>query len=365
MKRVGIIGTGLIGGSIALALKKKRGSDFFTLGFDLSRESLEKAVRAGAIDLSCGSIEELVKKSDIVIVATPFEAVPSVFEAIGPYLEDEKVVTDVCSLKKPVQELAEKIFPDPAVFVGGHPMAGSERGGFDAAHHELFVGRSYIITPTPQTSEKALAALSGLIKVLGARPVMLSPEEHDLAVAFSSHLTHIISWCLVATALRERIAEIGARFGGPSYRDATRVAMASPEMWASILKGNRENILKAIEIFEQELKEFKRKIDRGSSEEILNMLLPIREKRFEIYRSLEPGAEIYRLEVVIPNRPGQLARVATLLSGEGVNIENIEMVHGEGQGLLFIDIAGRETAEKALSILIHEGFDAAIEAKGE
>jgi len=364
MKRVGIIGTGLIGGSIALALKKRAGDKFFISGFDLSQTTLERARLAGAIDKPCATIAELVSSSDIIVVATPLEAIEPVFEAVASHIGENQVITDVCSLKKPVQDLAEKIFPDSSLFVGGHPMAGSEKGGFDAAHHELFVGRSYILTPTAKTSEKALAEISGLIRVLGARPVILSPDEHDFAVAYSSHLTHVISWSLVAVAAKHRTAEIGARFGGPSYRDMTRVAMAPPEMWSSILKGNKQHVLRAIELFERELQEFKQKIERGDAAELANMITPIREKRFEIYRSYEPEGKIYRLEVVLPNRPGQLARVASLLSSEGINIENIEMVHGEGQGLLFVDIIGEETADKALKLLLQKGFEAAIETGG-
>lgn len=365
MKRVGIIGTGLIGGSIALALKKRAGSDFYIYGFDLSRATLKRAKEAGALDRPCTSIEELVCSSDIVLVATPFEAIEPVFEAVAAHLKENQVVTDVCSLKKPVQDIAERILPDPSLFVGGHPMAGSEKGGFDAAHHELFVGRSYILTPTARTSEKALAEVNSLIRALGARPVILSPDEHDFAVAYSSHLTHVISWSLIGVAAKHRTAEIGARFGGPSFRDMTRVAMASPEMWSSILKGNKEYILQAIELFERELEEFKEQIKRGDAAKLARMIAPIREKRFEIYRSYEPEGRIYRLEVVLPNRPGQLAQVAALLSGEGINIENIEMVHGEGQGLLFVDIAGKETANRALKLLLQKGFEAAIEAGGD
>lgn len=364
MKKVGVIGLGLIGGSISLALKNRYKDEVYIYGYDLNDRSALKALSSGALDEILGSPSEVASKAELVIIATPMESVEPVLREISSVDLSTKVITDVCSLKSKVVEAAESLLPNPENFVGGHPMAGSEKGGFDAAHHEIFTGRPYIITPTDATSEFAIGEVHWLIRSIGARPVSLSPEEHDLAVAFNSHLTHVVSWAIVSLATKDRIADVAARFGGPSYREMTRVSMSSPSLWSQILSQNSSNVARAIEMLIKELNSFKEVVESGSRELIEEKIKPIREKRFEIYRTAEERAEIYRVEVVLPNRPGQLARVTSLLGKEGINIENIEMVHGEGQGLLFIDLSGQENALQALKVLKENGFEVSISGEG-
>lgn len=360
MKKIAVIGLGLIGGSVSLALKRKHKDKVYIYGYDLKKEHLSKALNASAIDQSAESIVEAVKEADIIIVATPVSSIKDVFQEISASENTKAVVTDVCSLKSIVCELAKKYLLVPENFIGGHPMAGSEKGGFDAAHHEIFVGRPYILTPLANTSEKAMQEAHWLIKSLGAKPAVLSPEEHDFAVAYSSHLTHLISWAIVSVALSNRTADIAAKFGGPSFREMTRVSMSSPELWAQILVENREKIQKAAELFLEKFNDLKKELEEGDTKSIQEKIKAIRDKRFEIYRVSEAGGKIYRLEVVLPNKPGQLAKVTSILSKEGINIENIEMMHGEGQGLLFVDISGKENAELALKALRNEGFEASV-----
>lgn len=364
MKKVGVIGLGLIGGSISLALKNKYKDQVHIYGYDVSAETASKALNSGAVDEVLVSPVEVASKADITVIATPLDSFEEVIKQISSADLSGKVVTDVCSLKSWVVEVAESTLENPENFVGGHPMAGSEKGGFDAAHHEIFTGRPYIITPTERTSERAIGEVHWLIRSIGARPVTLSPEEHDLAVAFNSHLTHVVSWAIVSLSLKDKIADIAARFGGPSYREMTRVSMSSPALWAQILSQNSHRVSKAIEMLISELKSFKEIVESGSRELIEEKIKPIRQKRFEIYRAAEEKAEIYRLEVVLPNKPGQLAKVTSLLGKQGINIENIEMVHGEGQGLLFIDLSGQENAVQALNVLKENGFEVSISGEG-
>ncbi|MCX7831794.1 MAG: prephenate dehydrogenase/arogenate dehydrogenase family protein [Actinobacteria bacterium] len=364
MKKVGIVGVGLIGGSIALALKNKYKDKVYIYGYDLNKEHIRKAKEVGAIDECFEEGAQVVQSSDLIIVATPLDKVKEVFQYIAKHQTPDKVVTDVCSLKMKVHKLAETILPYPENFIGGHPMAGSEKGGFDAAHHEIFIGKPYIITPVENTSEMAISEVHWLIKSLGAKPVTLTPEEHDYAVAYNSHLTHVISWAIVSMALKDRTADIAARFGGPSYRDMTRVSMSSPSLWSLILSENKDKVSKAIDLCIKEIISLKSAIESGSREEIEKIIKPARDKRFEIYRASEAKGKIFRLEVVLPNKPGQLAKVTALFGQQGINIENIEMVHGEGQGLLFVDVCGEENAERALSILQAAGFEATISQDG-
>ncbi len=366
MKKVGIVGLGLIGGSIARAIKKSSEENVFISAFDTNRSVLQVALFEGVIDAQSESIKEITENSDLIVVATPLSEIENVFAEIGRFITSNTVVTDVASLKVPVIEIARRHLPEPSMFVGGHPMAGSERGGYHAGHHELFSGRVYIVTPVAETSERALKELHWLIKSLKAKPVSLSPEEHDRVVAYNSHLTHVVSWALINVAFEDRIADLAARYGGPSFRDITRVAMSPADLWINILSLNRENVSKMIRMLISELEEFRKALECGDISELRKLIEPARDKRAEITRATEVLREIYRVEVVLPNIPGQLARVTTELGRAGINIENIEMTHGEGEGLLFVDVSGIETAEKASDILKAAGFEVTISGfKGE
>lgn len=360
MKKVGIIGLGLIGGSIALCLKRKGSAQI--CGFDINNATLEAAFEAHAVDKVAKSIEELVDFSDIIVVSVPLSSVKEVFRKIAEFWKDELIVTDVSSLKSPVVRLAEEIFPLPENFIGGHPMAGSEKGGFSSANYELFVGRTYILTPTEKTSERALKEAHWLIRELNAKPATLPPEEHDYAVAFSSHLPHVLSWSIIGLTEKNRLLDTAAKFGGPSFRDITRVSLAPADLWTQILLNNSERVISLIDEFKKELDEFKRALESMQEEALKEIIEERREKRMEISRALEVGEVLYRAEVILLNKPGELASVTTALGRAGINIENIEMVHGEGQGLLFIDFASREAAEKAMDILKNEGYDVALES---
>lgn len=360
MKKVGIIGLGLIGGSIALSLKKKKSAIVY--GYDTDFETSVEVLKAGAVDELKDSIKELVSSVDLLITAVPLSSIETVFKEITEGWRKDLTITDVCSLKIPVVRAAERIFPSIENFIGGHPMAGSEKGGFTSASHELFVGRPYILTPTEKTQEKALTDAHWLIKKLNARPAVLSPEEHDLAVAYSSHLPHILSWSFVGLMNRAAILETAAKFGGPSFRDITRISMAPPALWSEILIRNRDNVLSMINNLIEELKKFGEIIKGADEDELRFLIESLREKRMEISRAIEAGEVLYRLEVVLMNRPGELASVTTALGREGINIENIEMVHGEGQGLLFIDIANFEASQKAADILREKGYEVTIQS---
>jgi prephenate dehydrogenase len=360
MKKVGIIGLGLIGGSIALSLKKKNSAVVY--GLDTDAETAAEALHVGAVDELRDSLKELAASAELLIAAVPLSSIDAVFREIADCLRDDLTVTDVCSLKMPVVRAAENILPSTENFIGGHPMAGSEKGGFKSASHELFIGRTYILTPTEKTSERAIKDAHWLIKELGARPAVLSPEEHDAAVAYSSHLPHVLSWSFVGLMNRDPMLETAAKFGGPSFRDITRISMAPSDLWSQILIRNREKVAIMIEELMQELENF-RKILISSDEKKLRFLIEtMREKRMEISRAIEAGEVLYRVEVVLMNRPGELAAVTAALGREGINIENIEMVHGEGQGLLFIDIANYEASQKAADILRKKGYEVTVQS---
>ena len=259
---VGIVGVGLIGGSLGMCLSAK--TDFRVVGWDVSSESLDTAVRIGAVSHRSSDLQALCAESDVVIIATPIsvalDLLPVVLSSVGP----DCVVTDVCSTKQRMVDLALTCAAgDTApVFVGGHPMAGSERQGISAADPYLFENALYVLTPPLCDREenprvrRAVETLSDLIRQTGARLALMSPEDHDFMAAVVSHLPHVIAVALVETldSYTEEHPSVSAMAAG-GFRDVTRVASGDPELWTDILLSNAENVCEAIDRFSQVLSE--------------------------------------------------------------------------------------------------------------
>lgn len=366
MRRIAVIGLGLIGGSIALSLKSRKPDEYRITGFDVRSEHSDRALSSGAVDAVADTAEEAVDGVDCVVLAVPVDRIRQILKQLAGSIGPHQVVTDVCSIKVPVVEAAREILPHPENFVGGHPMAGSEKGGFAAASPLLLEARPYILTPVEETRPGALGLVRKMAADTGASVAAVSPQEHDVMVAYSSHLPHVISWTLVNLARNHELFENAARFAGASFRDATRVSMSPVDLWLGIIDTNRENLLTAINEYIGELERFRQNLEDGNLDELKSYLESCRSFREKLFRpAMEEKAPVYRLEVVIPNRPGQLAAVTTLLGRSGINIENIEMVHGEGQGLLFIDVSGEEAMKKALKVLRDSGYQVSVENRRE
>lgn len=360
-QKISIIGIGLIGGSIGLSLKKFDNNLQIT-GFDIDKSTLTKALEIGAVDKGYTEFNPEMTNSELIIISTPVKEFGNVLTKLKPFLKmgGSQVITDVSSLKKPIIELVSKVLPDSKHFVGAHPMAGSEVGGISAASKTLFVNRPYILTPVENTTSRAIDVVNWLIRAVGAKSVALPPEDHDLMVSYSSHLPHIIAWSLVSMCGNKPL-KIAAQFAGASFRDSTRVALSPSELWTQIINENKENIIKIVKSFIEELKSFEKVIAEGNENKIRQRIEKLRALRLELYEAEGIREDLYRLRIVIPNKPGKLASVTTLLGKAGINIENIEMVHGEGQGVLMIDVLGKKTILKAKKVLEDSGYDISIE----
>ncbi|GAC1362151.1 MAG: prephenate dehydrogenase/arogenate dehydrogenase family protein [Ktedonobacteraceae bacterium] len=235
--RVAIIGLGLIGGSIGLALHKV-GAARQVAGYDLGRGVCEQARRSGAIDEAPISLTDVVRGADLVILATPVGAMRALLQNIAPVLSPGTVVTDVASTKAQVISWAEQFLPANIFFVGGHPMAGKEVSGVEAADAELFKNRIYCLTPTPRTNPSAVSKVSSLIEMLGARLRFIEPVEHDNQVAGVSHLPFLASIALMATVAEDVTWGEASMLAATGFRDATRLAAGDPEMYRDICLTN-------------------------------------------------------------------------------------------------------------------------------
>lgn len=240
-RRVGIVGLGLIGGSLALALKGKRGAPE-VWGCDRRAESLRMARKAGVIARACTETE--IATCDIVVVCVPVIRSVGLIRRIGGRMRPGSVLTDVGSVKATIVRVGQESMADGAEFVGGHPIAGTENSGFAAADRSLFRGKTAILTPFEGNTEKAMNRVEALWRLAGARMHRMDPVTHDHVFAYVSHLPHAVAYALVhSVATIDSRVPLGYSAGG--FRDFTRIASSNPEMWKEIVLQNRAEVLRA------------------------------------------------------------------------------------------------------------------------
>lgn len=252
---IGIVGLGLIGGSLGLALKGCR-YPAAIIGYDAEVEAINKAMERDIIDQGTVSVEELGERSDIVILAVPVIQIWRLAPVLRGCVRKAAIVTDVGSAKVEICRTMEETLPEGVYFVGGHPMSGSECSGIDAARPDLFNGASYVLTRTPRTSDEALGRIQELVSSLGAVPVVMSPEEHDSLVAVTSHLVYLLACGLVRSVTRVSVRQpVVKRLVAGAFRDMTRVVSGDPRMSAEMCLSNREMIQAAYSGFIDEMRE--------------------------------------------------------------------------------------------------------------
>ena len=275
--RIAIIGLGLIGGSMGLALRKKK-ADLEVVGFARRREVASRAVELGAVDRTEGDLLAVVRGADLVLIATPTMAMKEIMDNIRESLDEGCIVTDVASTKTQVMGWAEECLPSRVSYIGGHPMAGKETSGIEAANTDLFIGCTYCLVPGRSATKEAIDKVEGLVRQIGAKPIFIDASEHDMLVAAVSHLPMVISSALVSMTTENPSWDKMAELAATGYRDLTRLASGSPEMSGDICHTNREFILRCIDEYIEELEKFRHLISEGS-EELDEAFLQARERR--------------------------------------------------------------------------------------
>ncbi|HLY29602.1 MAG TPA: prephenate dehydrogenase/arogenate dehydrogenase family protein, partial [Ktedonobacterales bacterium] len=260
--RVAIIGLGLMGGSLGLALREGKLARQI-IGYDAQPEAAAEALARHLVDSLAPTPAGVVANADLIVIAIPTLAVRATLAAITPACAPGALITDLCSVKEPVVAWAEATLPQPGRFVGGHPMTGRERSGPAAAQTDLYRGARWPLTPTSVTNPAALARITSLVTALGATPLLLPPEKHDWLVAAISHLP-----LLAATALMQTLAETDdwpemAQLAAGGFRDTTRVAAGDPIMGRDICLTNRLPILRRLDAYLAELSALRQAIDTG------------------------------------------------------------------------------------------------------
>ena len=273
-KKIAIVGVGLIGGSIGLAVKKRKLAKKI-IGVARRESSRQKALKFKAVDKATLNLAEAVKDADLVIIASPVGKIVDLAGGAVKFMKKGAILTDVGSAKRQIVREIERFADKKVNFIGAHPMAGSEKSGVENATPLIFDKAPLIITKTKNTNKKALLRLKKFWENLGCRTFLLSPEEHDMYVSLASYLPHVVSFALSSSQTKNSL-----RFAVASFKDMTRVSSSDPELWKDIFLSARPSVLKSIRVFSKEVKALEkaiRKKDKKAVERFLRKAKSIRD----------------------------------------------------------------------------------------
>jgi prephenate dehydrogenase len=345
-RRAAVVGTGLIGGSIGLALRAR---GWWVTGRDADRAAAERARTLGALD-EVGDDPD----AEITFIATPLSAVVAeATRALDRARQRGAVVTDVSGVKAPLAAQLRQ----PG-FVGGHPMAGSEQVGIDGADPDLFVGATWVLTPTASTDPDAYARLQSVVTSLGAEVLALSPEQHDTLVAMVSHVPHLTAATLMNLADRAA-EEHGAllRLAAGGFRDMTRIAAGQPDIWPDVCAENAPAIVAALDTLLADLSAMRDRVAKADKPGLLAELEHAADARRSLPARAVRPERLAELRVPVPDRPGVLAEITTLAGDLGVNIHDIELAHSvEGDRGVLVLVVDGDVAQRLHGALTTRGY---------
>lgn len=354
----GFIGLGLIGGSIARAIRKFYPKSRL-IAYDINQEALKTAVSDAVIDLPLSSISREFSDCDYIFLCAPVSENDNNLLEIKKYISPACLLTDVGSVKTDIHKHIENAGLDNQ-FIGGHPMAGSERTGYINSKALLLENTYYILTPCKNVSEETISGFRDLIASLGAIPMVLTCKQHDFVTAAVSHLPHVVAASLV-NLIRQSDSEEGIMklIAAGGFKDITRIASSSPVMWQQICLTNKENISELLDRYIEALKQIKEAIDASKAEQLYQFFDEARSYRDSfINASSGPIKKSYSIRIDIADQSGALAAIATILASHQINIKNIGIVHNREQqdGVLGVEFYHEESIEKASEILRSKGY---------
>jgi len=355
--KIAIIGLGVIGGSLGLAIKQNN-PRVTVVGFD-SPTVLRRARKRRAINISAPSLRSAVSDAEIVFLCTPVDTILKLLPNVSRFISSTTLVTDVGSVKGVVQSCAKKYFASHGVFIGGHPMAGSEGSGIEYADGLLFQNAVYVLCP-PLGSGKKIQPLAALLKSIGARVLTMDAREHDHVAAAISHLPQLIAVSLMDNAARmneRNPAFLQLAAGG--FRDMTRIASSPFHVWKDILSNNRDETMRALREFEKLLGQFRKGLHQGSLSDVGKKFLRAKSFRDSIPKNTKGFIHsLHDLFIWVDDKPGMLATMTATLFRSGININDIELLKvREGQGGTFrLSFESGEAARLAAKSLRAKGF---------
>jgi len=357
-KKVSIIGLGLIGGSLAKALHERLGITDIT-AVNRSVESINQAVKDRCISRGFSEINEYVLDSDIIFICTPVKNTLAYLNMLAGNVKPGCIITDVGSTKGEIIKFVNSM-PSPPCFIGGHPMAGTEKTGYSAGFSHLFENAYYILTPAKSATSAAVECLEELIKGIGGIPVILDAEEHDKITGSVSHVPHVIASALVNMVKNSDSPDCKMQMlAAGGFKDITRIASSSPEIWESIVLSNKEKIGEILDDFIEMLHSFKDLMESGNSSQIYEFF-----EQARAYRSLFPSVSkgllvpVFEIIVDVVDKPGIIGRIASILGNNNINIKNINVSNSREfeQGCLIITLPDAESANIAFDLLGNSGY---------
>ena len=354
IRRVLIVGAGLIGTSIGLALRQRF--------VDVALEDHAPGRLALATELGAGRPSAAGERFDVAVVAVPPAAVASELLRLQR-LDLARTYTDVASAKAEPQREAELTGVDMSTYVGGHPVAGRERSGPAAAHADLFVGRPWVVTSTPAASEQAVTDVDALARACGAVPVAMTADDHDAALATVSHLPHLVASLLAAQLVSSDDATVA--LGGTGLHDTTRVAAGDPDLWTQILLANADHLATALAGFASDVTRTVDDLqriangDRAATTALTDTLRRGAAGRARVpVKRGQPAAGFVTVPIVVRDAPGELASVLRTLGDAGINLEDVRVEHepGRARGLVELDVR-EDAASKLISVMQEAGWE--------
>lgn len=355
---IGFIGLGLIGGSIAKTARRTH-PDITIIAYNRTKSVLDAALADGTIDLAVPEIGEPFRRCDYIFVCVPVVTMHGILEKLKPWISETTILTDVGSTKCDIHEVVRSMGLEKQ-FIGGHPMAGSEKTGYANATDRMIENAYYILTPGADMPIRQVSAFSAFISSLGALPLVLSAEDHDFITAAISHVPHVISASLVnmvhdLDGPEEYMKQIAA--GG--FKDITRISSSSPQMWQEICLANGENICVVLDRFIRKLTDFRFAIKNGDGDKLLEYFTACKEYRDSFSdESAGPIKKSFRIYLDVADEAGAIAEVATLLAEKNISIRNIGIVHNRDfeQGALDVEFYNENAQKAAVGVLAEKKY---------
>lgn len=351
--KIGFIGLGLIGGSIAKAVRQYF-PDYEIIAFDKNRETLALATQESLIHVAATSIDDNFKGCSYIFLCAPVSYNTAYLKQIAGYVDDGCILTDVGSVKTNIHEEVEALGLEEH-FIGGHPMAGSEKSGYVNSKAMLIENAYYVLTPSAKVPEEKTERYRKFVEALKAIPVILSYKEHDYVTGTISHLPHIIASSLVNFVRdTDTEEEMMKQLAAGGFKDITRIASSSPTMWQHICLKNKENISRILEDYIAALQEAKRTVDAGDERGLYHLFDSSRSYRNSIPESSAgPIKKAFAVYCDIIDEAGGIAAIATILASNNLNIKNIGIVHNREfeEGVLRIEFYDEVSSSRAADLL--------------
>ncbi len=351
--RIGFIGLGLIGGSIAKAIRQYY-PDYELLAYDKNKETLALAVQEGTIHTACTTIDDHFQNCAYIFLCAPIAYNTAYLNQLKPYITEDCILTDVGSVKTSIHEEVIALQMEES-FIGGHPMAGSEKSGFVNSKAHLIENAYYILTPSAKVSQEKINAYQTFVKSLKALPILLDYQKHDEITGTISHLPHILASSLV-NFVRETDTsdELMKQLAAGGFKDITRIASSSPIMWQQICLKNKKNISKILGAYIETLNHAKQAIDNSEESVLYSLFETSRDYRNSMPNtSAGPIKKQFAIYCDIIDETGGIATIATILASNMISIKNIGIIHNREfeEGVLRIEFYDEDSSAKAAALL--------------